>query len=624
MPLRTLFVLWGFLLAWPALAEPVPWGAHSHRISAAHYVEYWRDDDQNTSMSEVLALGDQAWRRNTADEINLGYTTTPHWFRTSLVNQSNQPLTILLELAYPVLDYVDVYLIRDGLVVRHYEMGDKVPFYERPIKHRHFAVPLEAEPGEVLDILLRVQTTSSLQVPLTFWRPDTFFAANQSISLFEGMYYGIFVVMVLYNLFVFLAVGERSFLYYVGFITAMPLFIASLHGVSFQYLWPNAVWWNDQAIIFFLSAVVVFITLFAKKFMAVRDTNHRVLNRIMLLMVGIGGLGVFSAFLVPYGHTIRPTILVAGFGCLMILVVGIVRAWQGNVAARYFTTAWLVMLFGGIMLALSKVGAIPRNGLTENSVQVGSAIGVILLSMALADRLNREKKAAFEAQQRLFREERKVRLEQEKSLQFQQEANALLEQRVQERTKDLETLNQRLQELNATDALTGLRNRGHFDQIFTQACVKGFRFARSVSLLVLDIDHFKKFNDTYGHLVGDDCLQMVADCIKHHVTRPQDLAARYGGEEFVVLLPDTPQEGAVRVAERIRKELESTDFRVGDKVLRLTLSIGVATAVPKQADITKSLFKAADSALYEAKEAGRNRVAIYADTNEIDIQEGVK
>jgi diguanylate cyclase len=208
-------------------------------------------------------------------------------------------------------------------------------------------------------------------------------------------------------------------------------------------------------------------------------------------------------------------------------------------------------------------------------------------------------------------EERKARMAQEKSLQIQREANTLLEQRVQERTRDLESLNEQLRELSATDSLTGLKNRGYFDRSFQSACVKAFRFGQPLSVLVLDIDHFKRFNDTYGHLVGDDCLQMVSRCIRLYVTRPQDLAARYGGEEFVVLLPDTPEEGAMRVAEKIREEIASTEFRVADEVLHLTISIGVYTVVPERADDTGEIFKRADTALYEAKEQGRNRVVAY-------------
>src|SRR5690606_4641197 len=154
---------------------------------------------------------------------------------------------------------------------------------------------------------------------------------------------------------------------------------------------------------------------------------------------------------------------------------------------------------------------------------------------------------------------------QQKAFEIQVEANNMLETRVQERTRQLGELNQRLLEISATDTLTLLKNRGHFDRAFRNSFVEAFRYGRPLSLLIVDIDHFKNFNDHHGHLVGDDCLRMVAGCLREIVTRPQDLAARYGGEEFVVLLPDTPLDGAVRVAEKIRQQIAQSDFRVSSK-----------------------------------------------------------
>ncbi len=499
-------------------------------------------------------------------------------------------------------------MLQEGRPVESLALGDGQPFAERPIHHRNFLVPLTLPPSDLRTVYLRVDTTSSMQVPLILWERDAFFVAEQSRTMFEGLYYGIVLVMILYNLFVYRAVGERSFLYYVGYIAAMPLFLASLHGVSFQYLWPYATWWNDQAIIVFLNLTIVFGSAFSLRFLNVRRHNHPVLNRVTVSLMVISCSLAAAGCIVPYSYMILPTILVAFLGCSVMLTIGVARWVKRDPAARYYTVAWFFMLFGGILMALSKFTLLPRNFLTENATQVGSAIGVILLSVALADRLNQEKRRAFEAQQKLLGEERKARIAQAKSLHIQQEANTLLEQRVQERTQDLESLNAQLMELSATDALTSLKNRGHFDRVFKSAVVRAFRFGQPLSLMILDIDHFKGFNDTYGHLVGDDCLQMVASCIGEYVTRPQDLAARYGGEEFVVLLPDTPEEGAVRVAEKIRRKIEQTGFRVSDKMVHLTVSIGICSVCPARADVTKEIFSRADEALYEAKDGGRNRV----------------
>jgi len=599
------------LLTLPAMASAADsaiWTGHSNRLELSRFVDYWQEPTERVSIESVTQLPAGEWKSNGQDSVSFGYGDEAYWFRVRLRNTGEPTDPLFLEIGYPVLDHVEVYLLNDGELRDKYVLGDKEPFYDRPIYHRNFLVPLSVPAGESRSIYLRVDTTSSMQVPLTLWDQDAFYVAEQSRSLFEGVYYGIVLVMVLYNLFVYMAVGERSFLYYVGYITAMPLFLAALHGVAFQYLWPEATWWNDQAIIVFLNLVVLFGGIFSIRFINVTRNNHPALNRLTVVVVALAGLMATAGLVAPYRLLVLPTIVLAFLGCTIMLVLSIVRWVKKDPAARYYALAWVFMLFGGIVLALSKFTMLPHNLLTENATQVGSAIGVILLSVALADRLNKEKKRAFEAQQRLLREERKARMAQEKTLQIQREANTLLEQRVQERTRDLESLNDQLRELSATDALTGLKNRGHFDRAFSSAVVKAYRFSQPLSLLLLDIDHFKKFNDTYGHLVGDDCLQMVANCIRQYVTRPQDLAARYGGEEFVVLLPDTPEEGALMVAEKIRSEIEETGFRVSDEVLHLTVSIGVCSVCPSEADATKDMFCWADEALYEAKGRGRNQV----------------
>lgn len=590
------------------LASGAIWSDGSTRMDLAGNVDYWQEQGGQQGLAAVRALDEANWQADAGESISFGYGEEIYWFRFRVTNDTRAFQPLYLEVAYPVLDHIEFYMLDGERLLESRVLGDKKPFDERLVHHRNFLIPLTLVPGSPRTIYLRVDTTSSMQVPLILWNRDSLFVAEQSRSLFEGLYYGIVLVMILYNLFVFRAVGERSFLYYVGYIAAMPLFLASLHGVSFQYLWPDATWWNDRAILVFLNLTVFFGGAFSLHFLNVRRYNHPVLNRVTLGLVAVAGSLALVCVAVPYTYMVLPSILVAFLGCSLMLTIGLVRWLKRDPAAKYYAVAWFFMLFGGIVLALSKFTLLPRNFLTENATQVGSAIGVILLSVALADRLDQEKRRAFEAQQKLLAQERKARIAQEKSLHVQQEANTLLEQRVQERTQDLESLNQQLKELSSTDALTGLKNRGYFDRVFKSSVVKAFRFGQPLSLMMLDIDHFKKFNDTYGHLVGDDCLQMVASCIGEFVTRPQDMAARYGGEEFVVLLPDTPEQGAMRVAEKIRRKIEETGFRVSDEILHLTVSIGICSVRPDHADATKEIFSRADEALYEAKGAGRNRV----------------
>ncbi|MGI4845926.1 MAG: diguanylate cyclase [Janthinobacterium lividum] len=167
-----------------------------------------------------------------------------------------------------------------------------------------------------------------------------------------------------------------------------------------------------------------------------------------------------------------------------------------------------------------------------------------------------------------------------------------------------------LQRAAMADPLTGIANRRQFDACLEREWQRAIRLAKPLSLLVLDVDHFKLYNDLLGHAAGDQCLQAVASTVQAHALRATDLAARYGGEEFVLLLPDTPYAGAAKLADSIRADVErlrvpnprssTSDF--------VTVSIGVATFVPTQFDDMRALFQAADRAMYEAKAAGRNRV----------------
>ncbi|WP_343730824.1 diguanylate cyclase [Duganella sp.] len=167
-----------------------------------------------------------------------------------------------------------------------------------------------------------------------------------------------------------------------------------------------------------------------------------------------------------------------------------------------------------------------------------------------------------------------------------------------------------LQRAAMVDPLTKIANRRHFDSFLEKEWQRAMRSGQPLSLVVLDVDHFKLYNDTLGHPAGDACLQQVAQAIASHALRPTDLAARYGGEEFVILFAETDAEAAHLLAESIRAHIESLQIPHPRSTTSawLTVSIGVATIHPHQLDNTESLFVAADRAMYAAKEGGRNQV----------------
>lgn len=189
-------------------------------------------------------------------------------------------------------------------------------------------------------------------------------------------------------------------------------------------------------------------------------------------------------------------------------------------------------------------------------------------------------------------------------------ANIHLEDKVRERTAELEEASRKLAELSITDGLTCLANRRHFDQVLETEWKRAQRQGLPLAMAMIDVDHFKVYNDNFGHQAGDECLRRIADVLRGCVQRSSDLIARYGGEEFVTILPGMKAKEAASLAKTICHKVQAEDLKHTDisKVGVVTVSIGVASQVPQPDGNVDMFLKKADSALYDAKNSGRNTV----------------
>lgn len=632
------------LLARPLHAEDSPLHllAIDQQTSIAHLdarMEYLVDPTGTLTYPQIKSP-DTDWQalKPGATGINFGYTEAVYWFTFYLENKERHTLRRFLEIGYPVLDYLDIYVERDDKLIARYELGDKFPFSQRPVNHRNFVVPMDLSGKSLTRVTLRVKTSSSMQVPATLWEVHTLIEHMQTQAMLHGIYYGAMVVLMLYNLFIFITVRERKYLFYVLYIGAVSLFLVCLNGISFQYFWPDSTLWNDSSIMFGLALVIVFAGAFTLDFLDL-NINFEIMHRIILVIVVIAAFEAFLTLLLPYRWSVVMVIFTAVMGITFVMIAALTLWYRGYRPAIFYCTAWFTFLFGGVILALNKFNILPRNLITEDAVQIGSALEGILLSIALADRLNQEKTSRYKAQLDALEHERIARLaqaealEQEKNarlaqeralshekaareaqanaLSIQQRANETLEEKVKERTHALELANHKLEKLTVTDGLTGIRNRRHFDKLIESSLAIAKQKQTAIALLLIDIDFFKRLNDKYGHLVGDDCLKLVALIIQSQVHRDHDVVARYGGEEFAVLLPETDLPGAQHIAEKIRKEIEASPFTDEQLTITLTVSVGVHCLIPAPDYTAHQLIEAADQALYESKLGGRNRVSTY-------------
>lgn len=558
-----------------------------------HYLE---DPTGHLTFQEVSQHA--RWLPVTEGTFSKGYNNSVWWVKLDIAN-TDANKQWLLEIAYPVLDNISVYSIAESGSLTQLSMGDKLPFYARPLAHRNFVFPLNLASKGTNTFYLQISSSSAVQAPLIIWEQNRFISAASTESIIHGFLFGGLIIIALYNLLLYVALRDTAYIAYVAYIVSLTLFFASLYGWSFRYLWPGATTWNDKSILVSLAALVWFGLIFCWIFLRVASFRQSWVRFLFKINFVLFPLCFVLSFLLPYTYVIRMLIPISVIACTLGFAAGVIAWVEGKSSARYYTLAWMVLFGGGIILALSKAAIIGQNIFTDYSLQFGSLLEMLLLSFALAERINTERTLRLEAQHR--------------TLEVQRETNAELEKRVVERTIELENVNAKLRELSDTDQLTGLKNRRFLNNYLDEEFARSYRNHEHMSLLLVDIDHFKFVNDTHGHSVGDLCIQAIADILQRGHQRPADLVARYGGEEFCIVLPETDSKGAEHIANRLLALVRDARIDAGEHTIHLTCSIGCYSSVPKSSKAVMEFIDKADTALYTAKREGRDQVVMYRD-----------
>src|SRR5690606_17066566 len=290
---------------------------------------------------------------------SFGFDSAPYWFRLPVRNGDAQPQQLMLEIDYPVLDQVDAFVIEQGQLLQHYRMGDQQPFAQRPVLHPNLVIPLNLAPATEQLVLLRVQTSSSLQVPMILWQRQAFFQQQPPFLLGQGLYFGVILVMAIYNLFIFITVRHSSYVYYGLSALGMAGFMASLHGLGFQYLWPHWPGINDWITPAMLALFVGGAAGFTNSLLQLKKTGP-VQFRLMLVLGLLNLALLLLSPLLPYQYSIQIGVVTGVVAALSALVIGIVQWRRGMRTARYYVLAYSFLWFGGIVLSLNKFGLVPR------------------------------------------------------------------------------------------------------------------------------------------------------------------------------------------------------------------------------------------------------------------------
>jgi len=553
--------------------------------SLANHIRYFEDKTNALTLQEVEENASKdKFIDIKKDNISLGYIKSTIWLNFVVDDQSTKNINWQLLIDYPLLDNIVVFSKNKQGIWQEQTMGDHYPFSQRPVSYRAFLSKLNTEIHQTTEFYVKVNTTSSMQLRLAVVAKEDFLLSALNSEMFFGLIYGIMIMMALYNFFLYLAVRDTSYLIYVFSVISGCVFIMSLNGHAFQYIWPEHSDLANTSVPLLASLWMVFSALFTHMFLETKRYAPRLyiaLNIQILLAL----FSVAFSLLGPYQLSIKLATGLALFNGLLILLVSVVCWRNGNRFARYFVIAWLFYGVGTAMLIISRFGVLPDNFITHNSSSLGLLIEIIMLSLALSDKY-RVLTQALEQQ------------------------TIELEHKVDLRTQELEISNQQLVELSRTDALTGLANRRHLDHQLLTEWERSFREKSPLSLLICDIDQFKNINDHFGHQYGDDCILAVAEVLKRMVNRPGDIPARFGGDEFVVILPNTESQGAIKIGQQVCDAMISEKLEQAPDAIYplITMSIGCATIIPQDKDEIKTLFTLADKNLYQAKKSGRNCV----------------
>lgn len=350
------------------------------------HLDFLKDDDVKLTFDDVTQASAN-WQAFTAIVPNFGFSTASYWFRTRITNAGAKPTHVLFEVAYPSLNELDIYEVSESGEKKTYVLGNLIPFAQRPVNSRNYVVDIALAPAETKVVYLRAHTAGSMQLPLRLWQPDAFSRSDQRFVLGQGFYFGMILSLAVYNFFVFLIMRDASYFYYALSGIAFGLFQVTLHGLSFQYLWPDWPVFNKYAMPVLANLFGFGASMFAVHFLQLRDGP----KKYYWPLLASGRFLFVVLLLIPvlkYHNALRIVSATAILASLFAIFIGF-RLWQqGSQQARYFLIAWISLLLGLALFGLNKFGVLPHNMLTEYGVQVGHALDVILLSMALADRFN--------------------------------------------------------------------------------------------------------------------------------------------------------------------------------------------------------------------------------------------
>ncbi|WP_083394232.1 diguanylate cyclase [Atopomonas hussainii] len=503
------------------------------------------------SLSEAMAARHSGqFQSHHSRVLHLGSAPKPHWVYLPLHNADDKALRRTLEIGPAWIDQMNVYLLHGQQVLQAFYAGDAKPRQQRPVPNQGYLFVLDVPPGNS-GLYVRFENIGSHPLVVRLLEETQQRTVAKWISFIDGAQLGYLLALIAFNLMLYSGLRDPNTLNYSVFLFIYVLLYLLSSSYINEWFWPDS---NHFGILMLLVAVAWSSLHFARHFLDIPALYPR-LNS--LLKWGANAFMALSVLLSLSGFYVagmRLTFIALIIYPVVMVVLGGLCLSRGLLAARYFLAASAFGLLGTATTNLALWNVLPFNTLTFNAMKIGVLLEATLLALALAYQMRQHQVARLQAEH-----------------------------------------------MARTDPLTGLFNRRAFFDVSDSLWSTAMRNHRPLSVILLDIDHFKQINDQHGHATGDLVLIALSKLLQQ-TARHGDICVRWGGEEFLLLLPETHDVQAAHLAERLREQVE----RLKPAGLSITVSLGVAERGNHYS--LDSLINDADQRLYSAKDAGRNQV----------------
>ncbi|OUS23718.1 hypothetical protein A9Q99_27160 [Gammaproteobacteria bacterium 45_16_T64] len=357
------------------------------KIDVNKYLFFKEDPLNSLSLSEFK--NSTTLTRLKKQSFNAGFSSSGWWFYLNIKTspQFKNNTSSFFELHTRYLDYLDIWIYRNNTLIQSSKTGLQRPFSQRAYEAPNFIFPLELDANDNFEIYMHAWGNTTFTMPLAIWEPEALHKREIKEQTIFGMYYGITIVMAFYNLFIFVSTKDRSYIYYVGYVCFLLLFQVAITGFGHQYLWRDNLWILDRITTFSAFSALILGLSFTRYFLHTKENSPKI-NTTIFITQGIGIVICIACIISPSAST-HNLQFPFSYAWITIIVFATAKALlSGYRTARFFALGWFFMIAGVAIKALVTNGDLPTNFFTIYSVMIGSCIEVVLLSIALADRIN--------------------------------------------------------------------------------------------------------------------------------------------------------------------------------------------------------------------------------------------